>query len=56
MNDSVNKKIEVLTQKAKEEGNKKEKDKKQSNLPNSLAEHIKTEQQAKNFMLLLKSL
>ena len=57
MNESINKKIEVLTQKAKEEKDKKsEKIKKQSTVPNSLADHIKTEEQAKSFMILLKSL
>ncbi len=61
MKEDILKKIQVLAQKVQTEGIKQEErnfDKKtvQSNSPNSLAEHIKTEQQANTFMTLLKAL
>ena len=57
MKESVRKKIEALTQKAKESGAKNEKPKgAKSNMPNSLAENVKTKEQANSFMFLLKSL
>jgi len=58
MDKSIEQKIQVLTQKAKEEKAAENSRKQQidSNIPNSLAEHIKTPEQAKTFMLLLNSL
>ena len=61
MKEDILKKIQVLANKVQLEGIKKEErkfDKKtvQSNSPNSLADNIKTEQQANTFMTLLKAL
>lgn len=59
MKEDVNKKVQVLMQKAKESKTHKtgnEKEKTQSGIPNSLADHIKTQEQAKSFMTLLNSL
>lgn len=58
MQQELTKKIQVLMQKA-EEGKayeKKEKKITESNIPNSLADNIKTQEQANAFMLLLKNL
>jgi hypothetical protein len=60
MDKEIDKKIQVLTQKAKETNAKAPQDQKNlapdSNIPNSLAEHIKTKEQAKSFITLLNSL
>lgn len=58
MEKAIQQKIRALTQKAtrgKVAGNLKRKQM-DSNIPNSLADHIKTAEEAKTFMLLLNSL
>ena len=58
MDKEINKKIQVLMQKAGEGKAYEKKDKKitDSHIPNSLADNIKTKEQANAFMLLLKNL
>jgi len=59
MNQQVEKKVQVLMRKAKENKHYKkgkEGKKKQSQLPNSLADQLKTEDQAKSFLILLDAL
>ena len=56
MKDNIEKKIEALINKAKENAHTgKIEVKKDSNFPNSLSDKIKTKEEAKAFMLLLKS-
>lgn len=58
MNQDINKKIQVLMQKAEEGKAYEKKDKKitDTHIPNSLADNIKTKEQGQTFMLLLRSL
>lgn len=60
MNKEIDKKIQVLTQKAKETTANALQDPNSlaldSNIPNSLADQIKTKEQAKSFVTLLNSL
>lgn len=58
MNEDINKKMQLILKKAKEGKKKAKSDNSivQSGIANSLADHIKTQEQAQTFMTLLKAL